>query len=184
MAKYAQGYARKNSDTKNLIILFSGIIALIAISVVLVVLYNKFWKKADKTFADEAYSQYVLSDYTKLLDQEKSNGGNYMIYVCSTDESASDKNAATVMKYLDDYTAGKCTMKLYLIDYAKFDSTSDTTETTNASSVEEELGFTVNLGYLLYVSDNQILNKSTQVKTEPASVKTALTNAKKNGTWA
>ena len=76
MAKYAQGYARKNSDTKNLIILFSGIIALIAISVVLVVLYNKFWKKADKTFADEAYSQYVLSDYSKLLDQEKSNGGN------------------------------------------------------------------------------------------------------------
>lgn len=184
MAKYAQGYARKNSDTKNLIILFSGIVALIAISVVLVVLYNKFWKKADKTFADEAYSQYVLSDYSKLLDQEKSNGGNYMIYVCTTEEGTSDKNAAQVMKYLDDYSAGKCSVKLYLIDYSKFDSTSDSTETANASAVEAELGFTVNLGYLLYVNDNEILNKSTQVKTEPASVKSALTNAKKNGTWA
>ena len=87
------------------------------------------------------------------------------------------------MKYLEDYKAGKCSMKLYLIDYSKFDSTSDQTETSNASAVETELGFTVSLGYLLYVNDNQILNKSTQVKTEAASVKTALTNAKKNGTW-
>lgn len=182
MAKYAQGYARKNSDTKNLIILFSGIVALIAAAIVLAVLYNKYWKKSAKSFADAAYAEYFISDYTKLLDQDKTAGGNYMIYVCSTEDS-SDKNASNVMKYLEDYKAGKCSLKLYLIDYSKFDSTSDTTETSNASAVETELGFTVSLGYLLYVDDNQMLNKSTQVKTEASSVKTALTNAKKNGAW-
>lgn len=183
MAKYAQGYARKNSDTKNLIILFSGIVALIAISIVFVVLYNKFWKKSDKTFADAAYSEYVLSDYSKLLDQDKANGGNYMIYVCTTDSATSDSNAQAVMKYLDNYKAGKCSVKLYLIDYSKFDSTSDTTETANATAVETELGFTVSLGYLLYVEDNQILNKSTQVKSEPKTVKATLTNIQKGGAW-
>lgn len=183
MAKYAQGYARKNSDTKNLIILFSGIVALIAAAIVLAVLYNKYWKKSAKSFADAAYAEYFISDYTKLLDQDKTTGGNYMIYVCSTEDSSSDKNASNVMKYLEDYKAGKCSLKLYLIDYSKFDSTSDTTETSNASQVETELGFTVSLGYLLYVDDNQMLNKSTQVKTEASSVKTALTNAKKNGAW-
>ena len=80
MAKYAQGYARKNSDTKNLIILFSGIVVLIAAAIVLAVLYNKYWKKSAKSFADAAYAEYFISDYTKLLDQDKTTGGNYMIY--------------------------------------------------------------------------------------------------------
>lgn len=183
MAKYAQGYARKNSDTKNLIIMISVIVAVILIAIMFVIFYNKFWKTVSPSLSDDDYSSYYLSSYTALLDQDKKNGGNYMLYVCTTDSSTTDSNEQAVIKYIKEYEAGTATMKIYLIDYSKFDSTSDSTETSNASSIKTELGFAPQLGYLIYVYDNRIINKATELLTSSDNVKNALVSVAKNGTW-
>lgn len=174
MANYNSGHARKNSDTRNLVILITSLVLLVALVITFVILQNKFWKKADKTISDSTYSAYVLSDYGKLLDQEKKDGGTYLIYVCTTDTSTTDNNLTIVLKYLDAQIEDSSLVTLYLLDYSKFDSTSDETETANAQKVEAELGFSVNVGYLIYVDDNEIVNKSTQVKTEAKVVQSTL----------
>ena len=75
-------------------------------------------------------------------------------------------------------------MKLYLLDYSKFDSDSDDTEKSNATKVEESLGFKPSgIGNLIYVNDNDIVNKSTQVLTKEADVQKALKNIQKTGRW-
>lgn len=181
MAKYAQGYARKNSDTKNLIILFSSIIAVIVITIVLVVCYNKFWKKEAPTYASEQYSAYYLSSYSSLLDQTE---GDYLIYVCSK-TSTTDENQSAVLSYLDSYIAGNTTVKLYLIDYDAFDSTSDTTESSYATTIRTELGLdaTPTTGYLFAVQSNKLTNQAKQVLTEAKNVQEKLELLEKNGEW-
>ena len=183
MAKYSEGYQRQVSDKKKLIILISAIVALVALVIVGVVVYNKV-KKPAKSITDEAYSEYFLNDLTKICKQEKSNGGNYIIYVCSTDSSVSDNNLSYVLAYLEKQVKGEVEMKLYLLDFSKFDSTSDETEQTNAGTVEAQLGFTPSaVGTLIYVEDNAVVNKSTQVLTKQADVQKALKNIQKTGRW-
>lgn len=183
MAKYKSGTVRKNSDTKNLIILLSSLVVLVAAVIVFVILYNKYWKKAGKTLSDSAYASYVLSDYSKLLDQEKKDTGTYMIYVYNS-ESSEDVNLQAVLKYLDKQIKDDNIMTLYLLDYSKFDSTSDSTETANADSVAAELGFSISAaGTLIYVSDNAITSKATQVKTESKKVQAVLKQIQNGGAW-
>ena len=183
MAKYKSGTARKNADTRNLILLISSLVLLVALVIVFVVLYNKYWKRSSKSLSDEAYATYVLSDYAKLLDQEKTDGGNYMIYVYSS-ESDHDHNLQAVLNYLDKQLKDDNIMTLYLLDFAKFDSTSDTTETANADSVEAELGFAISAeGTLIYVSDNAITSKATQVKTDSKKVQAVLKQIQNGGSW-
>ena len=183
MANYKSGTVRKNSDTKNLIILISSLVLLVAAVIVFVILYNKYWKKTGKSLSDSTYSAYVLSDYIKLLDQEKSSGGNYMIYVYNS-ESSEDVNLQAVLKYLDKQLKDESVMTLYLLDYSKFDSTSDSTETANADSVEAELGFAISsVGTLIYVSDNAITSKATQVKTDSKKVQAVLKQIQNGGAW-
>lgn len=183
MAKYSEGYQRQVSDKKKLIILISAIVALVALAIVGVVVYNKV-KKPAKSITDEAYSEYFITDYTKVCKQERSNGGNYIIYVCSTDSSADDHNLSYVLAYLDKQVKGETEMKLYLLDYSKFDSDSDETETANATKVETALGFKPSgVGNLIYVNDNAVVNKSTQVLTKEADVQKALKNIQKTGRW-
>jgi len=182
MAKYAQGYARKNSDSKNLIILISTIVLVVAIAIVFAILYNKFWKKDTKTFESTEYSAYFLTDYDKLLDQKEKN---YIIYICSS-SSTSDTNMEVILGYLDDYMdeTKDINVKLYLVDYDKFDSSSDSTESENATKVTAELGFTVSQsGYLIAVQNNEIINQSTQVLKETANIKKAIETLDKNEVW-
>ena len=160
----------------------------------LVFFYNKYWKKAEASLSDAKYSEYVISDYSKLLSQEKkTTGGNYVIY-CYSSSVTSDTNLNTVMKYIDlviqnreDVEAGKTTeyqIALYVIDYDKFDSTSDETETANASKIEEVLGYKVSgVGTLIYISDNKLVNTSKQVITSSSNVKQALKTLKKENKW-
>ena len=184
MAKYSEGYQRQVSDKKKLIILISSIVALVALVILGVFLFNKFAKKSTKSLSDKAYQEYFLTDYTKLLKQEKSNGGNYIIYVCSTDSSAEDHNLSYVLAYLDKQVKGETEMKLFLLDYSKFDADSDDTEKSNATKVEASLGFKPSgIGNLIYVNDNDIVNKSTQVLTKEADVQKALKNIQKTGRW-
>lgn len=168
MAKYAQGYARKNSDTKNLIIMASMIVFLILISLTFVILYNKFWKKAADTYASEEYASYYLSNYSELLNQDEVN---YLIYVCSSSsEEGDDSNMTAVLNYIDEYIAGDVSIKLYLLDYDKFDSTSDKDETANADGIKAELGISVSEGYLIAVQNNKLVNTAKQVITKTATV--------------
>lgn len=185
---------RMKKETRNLIILGASIIALVALSIMLVFFYNKYWKKAEASLSDAKYSEYVISDYSKLLSQEKkTTGGNYVIY-CYSSSVTSDTNLNTVMKYIDlviqnreDVEAGKTTeyqIALYVIDYDKFDSTSDETETANASKIEEVLGYKVSgVGTLIYISDNKLVNTSKQVITSSSNVKQALKTLKKENKW-
>ena len=181
MAKYAQGYARKNSDTKNLIIMASVIIFVILISLTFVILYNKFWKKAADTYASEEYADYYLSDYSKLLNQDEVD---YMIYVCSSSsKEGDDANMTAVLNYIDEYIAGDISIKLYLLDYDKFDSTSDSDETTNANNIKAELGLSVSEGYLIAVQNNKLVNTAKQVITKSATVIEKLELLEDGGEW-
>ena len=185
MAKYSEGYQRQVSDKKKLIILISAIVALVALVIVGVVVYNKV-KKPAKSITDEAYSEYFLNDLTKICKQERGEGknGTYIIYVCSTDSSVTDNNLSYVLAYLEKQVKGEVEMKLYLLDFSKFDSTSDETEQTNAGTVEAQLGFTPSaVGTLIYVENNAVVNKSTQVLTKQADVQKALKNIQKTGRW-
>jgi len=183
MAKYAQGYTRKNSDSKNLIIMASIIVGVVVLAITFVILYNKLWKKTDAKLSDSAYTSYYLSDYSALLDQDKKEDGNYLIYVTSTDTNTTDPCSAEVVAYIAAYEKGTSKMKIYLLDYSAFDSTSDTTETGYATKVKTELGFSVSVGYLIYVQDNEIINKSKQLLTDSDKVKSALSSIEKDSAW-
>ena len=171
MAKYAQGYERKSSDTKNLITMASVIVGLVVLAVLFVFLYNKVLKKDPVTFKSEKYADYFLTDYSKLVDQVE---GDYLIYVCSKtncDSSTSpDNNMASVLKYIDKYEKDNTLMKLYLIDSDDFsDSSSE-----NHEIVDEELGYEVSAGYLIYIDDGALTNTSTQIIKETKTVKAKL----------
>ena len=181
MAKYAQGYERKNSDSKNLIIMISVIVAVVVVAIVVVILCNKFVKRENKNYstfkADETYSAYYLTDYSKLLGQDEEN---YCIYVISSSQT-SDKNMKAVIKYLEDFESGNISVKLYLLDYDDFDNTSDETEKANASKVTEALGdIQVQAGYFLAIYNNKIANKATQVITKAETVEKIINSLSKN----
>jgi hypothetical protein len=185
---------RMKKETRNLIILGASIVAIVALSIMLVFFYNKYWKKAEASLSDAKYADYVISDYSKLLSQEKkTNGGNYAIY-CYSSSATGDANLNAVMSYIDlvienreEIENGETTdyqIALYVIDYDKFDSTSDETETANAPKIEEVLGYKISgIGTLIYISDNKLLNTSKQVITSSSNVKQALKTLKKENKW-
>jgi len=180
MAKYAQGYERKNSDSKNLIIMGSIIVAVIALAIGFVILYNNVFKKESITFATAQYEDCYLTDYTKLLLQKaeyENEGetvvGHYYIYVCSK-TGTSDTNMNTVLNYIDKTKDDEQSMKLFLLDYDQFDSTSDETESGNATSIENTLGLEVQSTWLIEVIDGEITNISTQVIKNSDTIKSKL----------
>ena len=182
MAKYAQGYARKNSDTKNLIILISSIVLVVAAVIVGVILFNKFKKDKTVSFSDAKYESAFITDYDKLLDQDKreDNEGCYILYLCSKSSTTPSKIDEAVMKYLNE---GKGSIKLYLVNYDDFDTTSDQTESATHEKVEAALGFEPTLGCLIYVDDNEIKNQSKQVITDSEKAQEKLNYVLKEGKW-
>ncbi len=180
MAKYAQGYERKSSDTKNLITMISVIVGLVVLAIVFVVLYNKYLKKEPTTFRSEEYAEYFLTDYTKLVDQTDEN---YLIYVCSKTNcdstTAPDNNMALILKYIDKQKDSDTLLKLYLLDADEFsDSSSD-----NYKAVEEELNYNVSQGYLIYIKDGALTNTSTQIVREAKTVKAKIKALLDNKEW-
>ncbi len=185
---------RMKKETRNLIILGASIIALVALSIMLVFFYNKYWKKAEASLSDQKYAEYVISDYTKLLSQEKkTTGGNYVIY-CYSSTATGDANLNSIISYMDLVIENRESIEngatedyqiaLYVIDYDKFDSTSDETETQNASTIESVLGYKIQgIGTLIYISDNKLVNTSKQVITSSSNVKQALKTLKKENKW-
>ena len=184
---------RMKKESRNLIILGVAIVALVALAIVMVFLYNKYWKKDAQSLSDEKYSSYVISDYSTLLDQEiDTTDGDYLIYVYSSE--ASDTNLSAVMKYIDkviknreDIKNGKSSdyqLALFVIDYAKFDSTSDETEQANAEAIKAELGYTNSAaGTLIFIKDNKLSNTSKQIITSAAKVKQAFKTLTKENKW-
>lgn len=183
MAKYQQGYQRKNSDSKNLIILISSIVGLVLLAVAAILVYNLVpgLKKAPKNFSNEKYAQYFISDYDKVLTPHKERK-DFIIYVCSK-SSTTDKNMLKVLSYIDEFEKDGTLVKLYLLDYDKFDSTQDETEKKNKEKVDAHLGFACQAGTLIAVSDNQLLNKSKQVVTDASKISEALKTLTNKQAW-
>ena len=180
MAKYAQGYERKSSDAKNLIMMASIIVGLVVLSIIFVVLYNKYLKKEPITFRSEEYAEYFLTDYTKLVDQPD---GDYLIYVCSKNDCDSatspDNNMALILKYIDKQKESDTMLKLYLINYDDFSDSS----TENHEIVDQELNYEVSTGYLIYIDDGALTNTSTQIIKEAKTVKAKIKSLLNNNEW-
>ncbi len=174
MAKYARGFERKNSDTKNLIWLIAIIVAVIALGIGAIVIYNHV-KKEDKTLA--AYAEYQITDYSKTLTM---TDGDYLIYIY--DEHSATESDSQVLKYMSALESGKVSTKLYLVNYDNVESSSsDTTITANAKTFGEAIKYTTyQVGNLVVVLDNKVTNTSTQIYTESESIVSGLKNLLKN----
>ncbi len=194
MAKYAQGYGRRNSDNKNLIILISSIVGVIALAIVAVILYNAFGggSKA-KTLKD--YTDYEITDYSQVLDQEE---GNYVVYVYDSSQTSTADSVA--ITYLEKYDKGNVNVKLYVIDYHMWNldayQSSDSNYSTiekNHTAIDNEFesvnGYEPEVGNLFAVLNNNILDKSTQIVTSQVtqgsrtSVADLLKKLYKNENW-
>lgn len=137
MARYAQGYERKNSDTKNIIIMISVIVGVIILSLGIAVLVKALKKdEPTRSFASEEYSEFFV-DYAKANVDVNKNGqedDNYYIYFCDPD-SESDSNMDLVLDYIDAYKKGEDSnmIPLYLIN------TNSSITDANKQSVEDSI---------------------------------------------
>ena len=184
MAKYAQGYERKNSDIKNLIFLIVGIVAVVALVIAIVAIINGARDYSMKTYSDSKYKDYFISadEYDKLLKQQERD---YLIYICDTSvdytSSNVDSNMSAVLNYIEDYEAGKINIKLYLIDYSLFSS--DTSAVSEGLELTED--FTINKAYLICVTNSR--TDTSQIYTDSSSsqnsIKDILNKLSKNESW-
>ena len=174
MAKYARGFERKNSDTKNLIWLVAIIVIVIALGIGAIVIYNHV-KKEDVTLA--SYSEYQITDYSKTLTMAD---GDYLIYIY--DEHNSTASDSQVLKYMKALDSGKVSTKMYLVNYDNVESSSsDTTITANAQKFKEAIKYDdYQVGHLVVVLDNKVTNVSTQIYTKSDSIVNGLKDLLKN----
>ena len=174
MAKYARGYERKNSDTKNLIWLVAIIVAVIALGIGAVVIYNHV-KKDAVTLA--SYTDYQITDFSKTLEMSE---GDYLIYIY--DEHSQATPDAQVLKYMKALESGKVATKMYLVDYDSVtSSSSDTTVSENASTFAEAIKYSnYQVGYIVVVKDNKVTNTSTQIYTNADSIVSGIKSLLKN----
>ena len=133
MAKYAQGYERKQSDTKNLIFLAAAIVLVIALAIGIVAIVNATKDYSTHNLTVAPYTEYDIqtSSFSKAslrnLAKDEKSDYNYYIYVYSTN---SDNSNAKVMEYIDKYIKSKdetdakkkLTTPMYILDYDKFDN--------------------------------------------------------------
>lgn len=164
MAKYAQGYERKNSDTKNLIWLIAAIVAVIALGIGAVIIYNSV-KKDDVTLA--SYESYQITNFDNTLTMAEED---YLIYVYDLDAPAT--SSAQVLKYMAALEKGKVTRKVYLVDYDQvYASSSDTTITANATTFGDAIKYKdYTAGTVIVVMDNKVVNTSSQIYTDSDSI--------------
>jgi len=178
MAKYAQGYERKNSDTKNLIILFSSIVGVVVLAIVAVLIYNAVSK--DNTLS---YSS-VDSEYTINVDgwEEKDyyeqnlfnpsvngdavllkwkNKNSYYIYFYSDSDDQS-----TIKAVLDYHNAMKNDSNLLPIYLLNGSSISDDLKTSLGYSDDD----TLSSGYLIKIIGKKVQDNPTTTNAKQAII--------------
>lgn len=185
MAKYAQGFERKSSDTKNLILLVVIIVAAVALVLGAVAIINKTTDFSVKTYSDSKYQQYFIGsdNYNKLLKQQERD---YVIYVCDksvtyTDKNAVDPNMNAILTYIDKYEEGKVNIKLYLIDYSVFSSD----DTAVREGLELTSDISIGAKYLIAVTDSrtELSQIYTDSSTSSTSIKDIINKLSKNEPW-
>jgi len=128
MAKYAQGYERKNTDTKNLIILFSTIVGIVVLAIVGVVIYNAVKKEDTLLTYDSVKEEYVIDVanmdslfYKSSITQDqldsklltKVNAPYLIFFYCDSDSQDTIK---VVLDYYDVLEKDSSLLPLYLIE--------------------------------------------------------------------
>ena len=180
MAKYAQGYERKQSDTKNLIFLAAAIVLVIALAIGIVAIVNATKDYSTHNLTVAPYTEYDIqtSSFSKAslrnLAKDEKSDYNYYIYVYSTN---SDNSNAKVMEYIDKYIKSKdetdakkkLTTPMYILDYDKFDNAEEDSESDEASYKEALLvafSMQVQPGYLIYMRNGEVTSTQDQVVTK------------------
>ena len=163
MAKYARGYERKNSDTKNLIWLVAIIVVVIALGIGAVVIYNHVKKDAVTL---ESYGQYHITDFSKTLTMSEDD---YLIYIY--DEHSATKSDSQVLKYMKALEEKKVTTQLYLVNYDDVSSSSsDSTITANATAFKNAIKYdSYQVGDLMVVKVDKDFNPASQIYTNQNS---------------
>ena len=180
MAKYAQGYERKKSDTRNLIILAVVIVLTIALAIGIVAIVNGLRDYSTHNLTVSPYTEYEIptSSYSKsglrnIAKDEKSDY-NYYIYVYSTN---SDNSNSKVMEYIDKYLASKdetdtkkkLTTPMFLLDYDKFDNAEEDDESGEAeykTALASAFGMEVQTGYLIFMKNGEVTSTQNQIVTK------------------
>ena len=180
MAKYAQGYERKQSDTRNLIILAAVIVGVLALAIALVAIINSVRDYSTHNLTVAPYTQYEIptDSYSKsslrnIAKDEKSDY-NYYIYVYST---TSDNSNSKVMEYIDKYikskdetdSSKKLTTPMYILDYDKFDNADEDTESEEVeykSALLTAFGLQVQPGYLIFMKNGEVTSTQDQIVTK------------------
>ncbi|MBR4237624.1 hypothetical protein IKQ02_04240 [bacterium] len=180
MAKYAQGYERKKSDTRNLIILAVAIVLTIALAIGIVAIVNGLRDYSTHNLTVSPYTEYEIptSSYSKsglrnIAKDEKSDY-NYYIYVYSTN---SDNSNSKVMEYIDKYLASKdetdakkkLTTPMFLLDYDKFDNAEEDDESGEAeykTALASAFGMEVQTGYLIFMKNGEVTSTQDQIVTK------------------
>ncbi|MBP5342459.1 hypothetical protein J6Y73_00800 [bacterium] len=180
MAKYAQGYERKKSDTRNLIFLAAAIVLTIAVAIAIVAIVNNVRDYSTHNLTVAPYTEYEIptSSYSasglrNVARSEKSDY-NYFIYVYSANN---DNSNSKVMEYIDKYIASKdetdnskkLTTPMYILDYDKFDNAEQDSESDEAKYKDElagAFGLEVIPGYLIFMKNGEVTSTQNQIVTK------------------
>ena len=180
MAKYAQGFERKRSDTRNLIILAVAIVLTLALAVGIVAIVNGCRDYSTHNLTVAPYTEYEIStsSYSKSglrnIAKDDKSDYNYYIYVYS---ASSDNSNSKVMEYIDKYLASKdetdakkkLTTPMYLLDYDKFDNAEEDEESDEASyktALTSAFGMEVQTGYLIFMKNGEVTSTQNQIVTK------------------